>query len=233
MGAYWAGDEKPYDDGWWAWEDKGYWTDGAIRCALTLKDERLLRAAMVAVNYTLNHPAADGYLGPAYLLPPKKDCYRFSHNIFFRAMAAVSESEGNTRIVEAIRRHYLGGDNADYGVVQRNVVNIETMLWCYERCGDPKLLAKAEQAWSEYLTHAGEPIQGDLAPARVFADTPINAHGVTYAETSKLPALLYMHTGKESYLKFAVAAQQRIFDHHLLVDGASLNFRVVPRYNFP
>ena len=24
MGAYWAGDEKPYHDGGWAWEDKGY-----------------------------------------------------------------------------------------------------------------------------------------------------------------------------------------------------------------
>ena len=219
MGAYWAGDEKPYHDGWWAWEDKAYWTDGAIRCALTLKDERLLRAAMVAVDYTLNHPAADGYLGPAYLLPPKKDNYRFSHNIFFRAMAATSEAGDNKRIVEAIKQHYLGRDDANYGVVHRNVVNMETMLWCYELCGDPRLLAKAEQAWSEYQTQAGEPIQGDLAPARVFANTPINAHGVTYAVVSKLPALLYMHTGKENYIKFAVAAQQRIFDRHMLVDG--------------
>lgn len=24
MGAYWAGDEKPYHDGLWACEDKGY-----------------------------------------------------------------------------------------------------------------------------------------------------------------------------------------------------------------
>jgi len=59
----------------------------------------------------------------------------------------------------------------------------------------------------------------DLAPSRVFADTPIQTHGVSYAETSKLPAILYLYTGKEEYRKFAVAAQRRIFDHHMLIDG--------------
>lgn len=59
----------------------------------------------------------------------------------------------------------------------------------------------------------------DLAPSRVFADTPIQTHGVSYAEISKLPAILYLYTGKEEYRKFVVAAQKRVFDHHLLIDG--------------
>lgn len=219
MRAYWAGEEVPYSDGWWAWEDKAYWSDGALRCAFALGDQRLIQAAQVGVNYTLDHAAANGYLGPAYLLPPRKDCYRFSHTIFFRAMAAIAEAQEPSRIVEAIRRHYLGGDPADYGAVQRNVTNIEAMLWCYERSGDSRLLAKAEQAWDEYLSTAGAKLQGDLSPDRVFANTPINAHGVTYAEVCKLPALLYMHTGRQSYLQLALAAQKRIFDHHMLVDG--------------
>jgi DUF1680 family protein len=59
----------------------------------------------------------------------------------------------------------------------------------------------------------------DLGSIRVYANTPIQSHGVSYAETSKLPAILYLYTGKEDYRKFAVAAQRRIFDHHMLIDG--------------
>jgi hypothetical protein len=35
----------------------------------------------------------------------------------------------------------------------------------------------------------------------------------------KLPAILYLYTGKDEYLKFALAAERRIFDHHMLIDG--------------
>ena len=66
---------------------------------------------------------------------------------------------------------------------------------------------------------AADPDHGDLSELRVYADTPINAHGCTYAETMKLPAILYLNTGKDDYLKFAQAAERRIFDHHMLIDG--------------
>ena len=49
--------------------------------------------------------------------------------------------------------------------------------------------------------------------------TPVQSHGVSYAEISKLPAILYLYTGNEDYRKFVVAAQRRVFDHHMLIDG--------------
>ncbi|MGA2888226.1 MAG: hypothetical protein ABSE51_09265 [Terracidiphilus sp.] len=56
----------------------------------------------------------------------------------------------------------------------------------------------AENSWQDYSLHATDSDHGDLAPLRVFAATPINAHGVTYAEVSKQPAILYLYTGKQS-----------------------------------
>ncbi len=83
-----------------------------------------------------------------------------------------------------------------------------------------RLLDLAENAWRDYLTVTTPGADGgDLALLRVFAATPIDAHGVTYAETSKQPAILYLYTGNQDYLKFALAAQRRILDHHMLVDG--------------
>ena len=40
-GAFWAGEEKA--PSWWPWEQRGYWIDGALRCALVTGDQQLLQ----------------------------------------------------------------------------------------------------------------------------------------------------------------------------------------------
>ncbi|MGA8940001.1 MAG: beta-L-arabinofuranosidase domain-containing protein [Acidobacteriaceae bacterium] len=215
---YWAGLEK--GPSWWPWEQRAYWIDGATRLAIIMNDTVLFQKTQVPIVYTLDHPGTDGYLGPTYFENPVGDEHRWPQNIFFRSLMACAEAHvGPAGIAEAMRRHYRN-DPADYALPQRNITNIEPILWCYGQTGDPKLLALAEDAWQRYLAGAAfNPESGDLGETRVYADTPIHAHGVTYAETAKLPAILYMYTGKQEYLRFALAAQQRIFSHHMLVDG--------------
>lgn len=219
--AYWAGkDGVEGSDAWWPWEQKAYWVDGATRLSLVLGDEKLRQQVESTIQYTLNHPAVNGYLGPKFMQPEKDNCSRWPQNVFFRALTANADGEpaSEKEIAEALRKHYLN-DTAPYGIPVRNVSNIEAMLWTYQRTGDATLLGKAEEAWTEYLTVAGESGRGDLSEDRVYSAMPIECHGVTYAELSKLPAILYLHTGKSEYLKFAHAAQRRIFDHHMLIDG--------------
>lgn len=219
--AYWA--EEQEGESWWPWEQRAYWVDGATRLGLVLQDRELLARVSKPIVYTLTHANEKGYLGPEFL-ESAGDFNRWPHNIFFRALDAISDTQWmpgdftGKQIIEAMRRHYLS-DTAAYGTPIRNVTNIESMLWCYERTGDANLLALAEKSWKEYAKSAIEPGRGDLSPLRVFADTPIDCHGVSYAEQSKLPAILYLYTGKEEYLRFAIAAQRRIFDHHMLISG--------------
>jgi len=223
-GAYWAGEENAKS--WWPWEQRGYWIDGALRCALVTGDQRLLEVAQAPVDYTLAHQDIDGYLGAEFNKNkkdsdgPRYDNFRWPHAVFFRALAAQGEATGDAKIPEAIRKHYLA-DRAPYGGPSRDVTNVEGMLWAYARTGDLKLLRMAEKAWADFLKSAepGDRESGDLHPERVFANTPIHAHGVTYVEKAKLPAILYAYTGKPEYLHFALAAQERIFSHHMLIDG--------------
>ena len=56
--AFWAGEENYAS--WWPWEQKGYWTDGALRCALVTGDQELLKVAQAPVDYTLSHAFPDG-----------------------------------------------------------------------------------------------------------------------------------------------------------------------------
>jgi uncharacterized protein len=219
--AYWAGEETA--ESWWPWEQKAYWLDGATRLAVVLQDEQLMAQVRTTIDYTLTHAAADGYLGPKYFADPKGDFHRWPHALLFRGLSALSDAsfpqgtEGDA-IVAAMQKHYVS-DKASYGTPTRNVINIESMLWCYERTGDPRLLALAESTWREFMKGAADPEHGNLSAQLVYADAPVECHGVTYAEVSKQPAVLYLHTGKEEYLRFAVAAQRRIFDHHMLVSG--------------
>lgn len=223
---YWAGEEDPQDageDAWWPWEQRAYWIDGATRLALVLKDEKLLAQTRVAIDYTLSHASPRGYLGPYNFAEPRGNFHRWPQNVFFRSLAALGEAHAETaeqkEIVAALGKHFLN-DTAGYGTPVRNVTNIEAMIWAALHGGDPRLIQLAESAWSEYQAKVAEdPDHGDLSALRVYAATPINAHGCTYAETMKLPTLLYMATGKAEYLRFAHAANRRIFDHHMLVDG--------------
>lgn len=229
-GNYWNGEEQPPDESeiaWWPWEQTAYWTDGALRCSLVLQNEMLLQRAMTNVAYTLEHVMTDGYIGPAFardveLHHPEYGNLRWFHTVFFRALAAHGDATKDPRVAAAIRRHYLADQSrVNYGGPSRNVTNVEGMLWAYAHTGDEQLLAMAETAWSDFLRSAapGDRGAGDLHPDRVFANTPIHAHGVTYVEQAKLPAILHMHTGKPEYLRYALAAQERIFSHHMLIDG--------------
>jgi hypothetical protein len=223
-GAFWAGEENYAS--WWPWEQKGYWTDGALRCALVTGNQDLLKLARAPVDYTLSHAFPDGYLGPALIRngkedDPRVDNFRWPNTVFFRALAAQAEATNDPKIAVAMQKHYLCDQTAPYGGSSRDITNIEPMLWCYARTGDKRLLAMAEKAWAGFLESAepGDFESGDLHPSRVLANTPINAHGVTYIEKAKLPVILYMHTGNQEYLHFALATQKRIFDHHMLIDG--------------
>lgn len=215
---YWNGLEQ--GPSWWPWEQRAYWIDGATRLAIVMRDTALFQKTQVPILFTLQHARANGYLGPEYFRNPVGDEHRWPQMVFFRSLMACADAHtGPADIAGAMQRHYRN-DPADYALPERNITNLEPMLWCYFQTGDAKLLALAEDSWRRYLAQvASNPNHGDLGEARVYANKPIHAHGVTYAETAKLPAILYMATGNPEYLRFALAAQQRIFSHHMLVDG--------------
>jgi hypothetical protein len=222
QGAYFLREQE--GEQWWPWEQKAYWLDGATRLAILLRDEKLLEKTKRPIAQTFQHPDMEGYLGPQLFQDPLGDYHRWPHVVFFRSVAAMVDASAtvpglsSTQIADLMQKHYLS-DNASYGKPRRNVNNIEDMLWCYGKTRDSRLIALAENAWAEYQKYADDPENSDLGVLRVMGDTPINAHGETYAETAKQPAILYLYTGKPDYLKFGLAAQRRIFDFHMLIDG--------------
>jgi hypothetical protein len=223
---YWASNERGQDEEsrnggtfWYPWEQMGYWVDGAYRCAKLTENPHLRRRAMESIQYTVNHPVEGWFLGPRKLYdpPPYQDPDlhpdRWPHAVFFRGLAAAAEGENDPAILRAMCRHYLSDTKSDYQqgpFGPRDRINIESILWCYAHSGDQRLLLKAQQIWSKVPA-------SDLN--ELTADRPSTMHGVTFAEVSKLPALLSMYTGDKSQLDIASAAMRRVFKYHMLPDG--------------
>ena len=220
--AFWSGGEDTGGREWWGWEQKGYWVDGALRCALVLRDESLLASALKPVNYTLKHASPDGYLGPAYLRNPEE---RWPQHVFFRGVEAYADATGDPRIVPALRRHFLADFKRADGFYEKldrgSMSTIENLLWLYDRTGERQFLDEGKRIWDHFQATIAVGDRGtwDLHHERVMSGVRIRAHGVSYAEVAKIPAILYMYSGDPEYLRFAIAAQERMFSHHMLIDG--------------
>jgi len=223
---YWASNERSQAEEsrnggtrWYPWEQMGYWTDGAYRSAAILNHEHLIRRAKEPISYTINNPVDGWFLGSRWLYDPPadpdpdQDPGRWPAAVFFRALAAAAEAESNSLILDAMCRHYIRDDRSDYQhgpYGPRDRVNIESMLWCYAHSGDSRLLEKARRIWAG----VSEKEMMDLC-----SDRPSDMHGVTFAEVSKLAALVGMYTGERRQLEVSVSAMRRIFKYHMLADG--------------
>jgi hypothetical protein len=215
-GQMWSKDED-HEVLWGSWENVAYWCDGAIRCGLELDDRTLLDQALPLINFTLSHPGKNGYLGPTFMEKPG-DFHRWPHTVFFRAVMAWQEASGDRSILETLLRFYSGGNYVYAG--QRDQTNIEIMLWLFAQTGDKRMLDMAEKTWAAFQgKHIVDPDENELMEEAMLTPGPVKCHGVTYAEHTKLPAILYLYTGKRHYLDLAISAQKKVFDNHMLVDG--------------
>jgi len=215
-GQMWSKDEDREVE-WESWEQVAYWCDGAIRLGVELEDRALLDQALPLINFTLSHPGKDGYLGPTFLRKAG-DFHRWPHTVFLRAVMAWQEARGDRSILETLLRFYSGGNCIYIG--QRDQANIEIMLWLYAKTGDHRILELAEKAWAGYQEiHIVDPDENALMENAMLTPGPVKCYGVTYAEHTKLPAILYVYTGKQHYLELAISAQRKVFENQMLVDG--------------
>jgi hypothetical protein len=194
-----------HGDNWWRYEQTAYYTDGLLRLGYLLQDSSLIKKGREGINYTLDHPQKNGRLGPDLF------SNQWPIAVFFRAMQAEYMATRNPRIIDALHRHYLSYTPEEGGNAQRAIVNIEGMLWTYDKTKDEKLLELAEKAYN---------IGGfELNMKGCLSDDVMILHGVTYMEMAKLPAILYACTGKKIYLDAAINAFKKLDRDHMLPDG--------------
>jgi uncharacterized protein len=207
----WAGkiptDANPQSKQWWPYEQSGYLVDGLERLGLTTNNEKIQTEAAANIQYILDHPQPDGSLGPTDIGPTN-----WPHAVVFRALMAAYDAHPDPAIVEALHRHFLTRpENFGAG---RDVCNVEPILWTYAHTADPRLLKLAQQTYTNF--NKTKPHSGLAA---LLGDSIIIEHGVTFNETAKIPALLFLYTGDKSMLSTSLNGYRKIDRDHMLADG--------------
>ena len=127
---------------------------------------------------------------------------------------ALYSATGEKRILKGLAKHYLSGSSPH--VSGREVCNVEQLCWLYEQTGEKRFLAMALTAYTNYqpaADHSSLTLESLLGPKKS------GAHGVSFSELSKLPAILYLHTGLKVLLRASVNALKKAERDHMLIDG--------------
>lgn len=217
----WAADSIPNNtsvERWWPYSQNAYWVDGMLRCGLLLNDTFLLNKARKSIYYVLAHPDSTGFLGPQFI-KPNYERDRWVYAIFFRAWMAEYEATKNPKILDAIKKHYLGDRFAHTGI--RESVNAEVVLWAYAQSKDETLLEFAKEIYNNANKLNRDSKTSDIGFLKDTVAT--GEHGVTYLEKSKIGAILYLYTGDTNYLAPSIAAFKKIDKYHMLVSGTNVS----------
>ncbi|HIW66472.1 MAG TPA: glycoside hydrolase family 127 protein [Candidatus Alistipes intestinipullorum] len=206
---------NPIAQDWWPYEQSGYMVDGLYRCGILLGDSSLMGLGRRNVAYVLAHPRENGMLGPEALGE-----LQWAFSVFARAMLADYDLTGDTGVLEGLRRHF---DNLPDSLTNRQACILESMCRVYAQTGDRSLLDHAERIWRTFSmpgTSDNEAFRHD----DMVAARPVEVHGVTAAEVSKLPAILYLYTGNREYLDAALGFYASVERDHELVDGIPASY---------
>lgn len=203
-------DEKKYV--WTSYEQTAYALDGQIKCAVLLKDKEWTEKIAGKIERALCEIDSDGYIGPKELKDPST-INRWPHVVFFRAVQTYYDYTDDKSVVKKISDHYLKKP-VDYAY-GRNALNVEIMLWAYEKTGAPELLDLAEKTFKTFDFNEGD----DFSRKKLLSRKKPASHGVSFNETVKLGALLYEYTGKKEYLTPIIRGYKKVFRYQMLPDG--------------
>lgn len=210
-----------------AWERGPYWLDGLVPLAHVLDDEQLLAKAEPWIEWTLQSQQASGYFGPSPtregLEEPKPGFQTgaradwWPRMVMLKVLQQHHDATGDERVIELMTSYFRYQretlpeqplDHWRWWARERGGDNQASVYWLYNRTGDAFLLDLAETLFEQTAdwTHR-------------FTEEHGIYHGVNVAMGVKQPAMGYLMTGDEAYLRAIDAGFRYLMDEHGQVQG--------------
>ena len=177
------------------WERGPYYLDGLLPLAYLLDDPRLIAKTRPWIEWTLTHQSADGAIGPA----KNRDWWPIM--IMLKVLTQYQEATGDARVIPVMEKYFayqsriLAGEPLQSWAVYRWQDELASVLWLYNRDGDPRLLELARQLkgqgfdWRKLFDNF--PFPGKVARDQAKHDS----HGVNNAMGLKTAALWHLISG--------------------------------------
>ena len=191
------------------WERGPYWLDGLVPLAHLTQDARLLAKARTWVDHALGSQRESGYFGPPDDEGRGRDenGVQRAHSadwwprmVMLKVLQQHHEATGDARVVPFLARYFAyqraSLPNAPLNhwtqwAQHRGGENEASVLWLYDRTGDPalldlaRLLAAQTSDWTDGLLH----------------EQPPSTHGVNVAMGLKQPAVEWRRTRDPRHLR--------------------------------
>lgn len=179
------------------WEEVPYWLRGYCSLAYILDDEAMKNEAKTWFEAVLKNQKADGFLGPKNSSNGRPEVW--AQMIMLWALQTYYEHSGDERVLTAMTK-YLKWELTvpdeqfleDYWENKRASDNEWSVIWLYNRTGDPALLPLIDKL---HENSCNWELNGDLP----------NWHGVNVAQGFREPATYYVYSGDEDDLAAAYA----------------------------
>ncbi|QNI35208.1 glycoside hydrolase family 127 protein [Alloacidobacterium dinghuense] len=192
-----------------SWERGPYYLDGLVPLAYQLDDARLKAKAQKYIDWTLNNQQPNGMIGP------RSNDDWWPRMVILKALTQYQEATGDSRVIPFMQRYFSYQISQlstrplrDWGKFRWHD-EVLSVLWLYNRTGDPKLieLAKllhqqgydwqAEFANFQY-THRITREFIKLDEHKGLSDTALATHGVNNAMALKASPVWSLLSGNNT-----------------------------------
>ncbi len=215
--------------GKWGWEEVPYWLKGFGDLAYVLKDQDMIKEAKIWIEAILASQKENGDFGPHNLDNGKQDFW--PNMIALYCVQSYYEFTGDKRILSFMSRYFkyqltVPDQNFMKGYWQglRSGDNLYSVIWLYNRTGDPALLELGEKihrcgvSWTtrdNELTVTGEeskkyPVWWSLLP---------DWHNVNLAQGFREPAIYSQISHNPDDVQASYEVFQIIREHFGQVPG--------------
>lgn len=192
-----------------SWERGPYYLDGLLPLAYQLNDEKLISKSKKWIEWSLRSQRPDGQFGPT-----RNDDW-WPRMVMLKVIAQYEEATGDSRVVPFMTRyfHYELAELPkrplrDWGKY-RWQDNMYTVLWLYNRTGDPQLLSLAsllhdqgydwESQFANFKYTSKETREKlGLEEGHPLPDMAMQTHGVNNAMALKAAPVWWLVSGRAS-----------------------------------
>jgi hypothetical protein len=201
------------------WERGPYFLDGLVPLAYLLNDAELIGKARKWVNWTLEHQREDGFLGP------EKNLDWWPDMIMLKVLTQYQEATHDPRVVPALEKFFayqarsLEQNPLKKWAVYRWGDELYSILWLYNRDGDPKLLDLARAIGGQGYDWKKQFDAFAYTEKVAKAQAKMETHGVNNAMAMKTSTLWSLISGDASDRRAIYGMLQQLDEHHGLPDG--------------
>lgn len=207
-----------------SWERGPYYLDGLVPLAFLLQDPRLLEKTNRWVNWTLDHPQANGQFGPAH-----NDDW-WPRMVMLKVLTQYQEATGDPRVVPLMERYFTyqlkelpQRPLRDWGKYRWQDEAL-SIAWLYRRTGQPELLtlaallrAQGHDWTAEFAnfpyTHKMTAQELGFSEKNPLPDRAMQSHGVNNAMALKAAPVWSLFSNSEAD-RHALYTQLDALDHY-------------------